>query len=211
MTSHSLPAGMVKNAGTSSGGVAKSGMRSSVGGRKPSPGGVGRKRTGGALGVVAGVANGGAEEAAALKRAKQLEEFRARVLARVDGRLVFEVADDPRFERDGEDLYTEVLATYPQLVLGGTIEVPTVDATMTLEIPPGTQSGQVFHLRGRGLARVNASGTGDLHVRVQLWTPEDVSPEERAVLQQLHTLRPRVELSSRGKGFWSRMKEALGA
>ena len=130
---------------------------------------------------------------------------------RGDVHVVFEVADDPRFERDGEDLYTEVLATYPQLVLGGTIEVPTVDATMTLEIPPGTQSGQVFHLRGRGLARVNASGTGDLHVRVQLWTPDDVSSSERALLEQLHVVRPRVELSSRGKGFWSRMKEALGA
>ena len=135
----------------------------------------------------------------------------ARGGARGDVHVMFEVEDDPRFERDGEDLYTEVLATYPQLVLGGTIEVPTVDATMTLEVPAGTQSGQVFHLRGRGLARVNASGTGDLHVRVQLWTPDDVTPEERALLQQLHAVRPRVELPSRGKGFWSRMKEALGA
>ena len=130
---------------------------------------------------------------------------------RGDVHVIFDVADDPRFERDGEDLYTEVLATYPQLALGGTIEVPTVDSTVSLEVPAGTQSGQVFHLRGRGLARINAAGTGDLHVRVQLWTPEDIAPEEREVIERLHALRPRVELSSRGKGFWARMKEALGA
>jgi molecular chaperone DnaJ len=130
---------------------------------------------------------------------------------RGDVHVIFDVADDPRFERDGEDLYTEVLATYPQLVLGGTIDVPTVDSTVALEVPAGTQSGQVFHLRGRGLARINAAGTGDLHVRVQLWTPEEVGPEEREVIERLHTLRPKVELSSRGKGFWARMKEALGA
>ena len=135
----------------------------------------------------------------------------ARGGARGDVHVIFEVADDPRFERDGEDLYTEVLATYPQLALGGTIEVPTVDASVTLEVPAGTQSGQVFHLRGRGLPRVNASGTGDLHVRVQLWTPEELSSDERALLERLQALRPRVELTSRGKGFWARMKEALGA
>ena len=130
---------------------------------------------------------------------------------RGDVHVIFDVADDPRFERDGEDLYTEVLATYPQLVLGGTIEVPTVDSTVALEVPAGTQSGQVFHLRGRGLARINAAGTGDLHVRVQLWTPEEIGPDEREVIERLHALRPKVELSSRGKGFWARMKEALGA
>ncbi|HEU5175632.1 MAG TPA: molecular chaperone DnaJ [Gemmatimonadaceae bacterium] len=130
---------------------------------------------------------------------------------RGDVHVIFDVADDPRFERDGEDLYTEVLATYPQLVLGGTIEVPTVDSTVSLEVPAGTQSGQVFHLRGRGLARINAAGTGDLHVRVQLWTPEEIGPDEREVIERLHALRPKVELSSRGKGFWARMKEALGA
>jgi molecular chaperone DnaJ len=135
----------------------------------------------------------------------------ARGGTRGDVHVVFDVADDPRFERDGEDLYTEVLATYPQLVLGGTIEVPTVDATMTLEVPPGTQSGQVFHLRGRGLARVNASGTGDLHVRVQLWTPEAVSDEERELLERLATLQGTPPEERPARGFWSKMREALGA
>ena len=123
---------------------------------------------------------------------------------------VFEVEEDARFERDGEDLYTEVYITYPQLVLGADIEAPAVTGTITLRVPPGTQSGQVFHLRGRGMPRVNSGGVGDLHVRVQLWTPDSVSPEEEAILKQLATFERRPP-ESREKGFWAKMKERLGA
>jgi molecular chaperone DnaJ len=129
---------------------------------------------------------------------------------RGDVHVVFEVADDPRFERDGEDLYTEVLVTYPQLVLGATVEVPTVTSTVALSVPPATQSGQVFHLRGRGLARVNSSGTGDLHVRVQLWTPDRLSDEEQRLVERLAEVTSSVPVD-RDKGFWAKMKEALGA
>src|SRR4030081_3607844 len=124
--------------------------------------------------------------------------------------VVFEVEEDPRFERDGEDLYTEVLVTYPQLVVGATVEVPTVTATVALSIPAATQSGQVFHLRGRGLARVNSNGTGDLHVRVQLWTPDALSDEEQQLITQLGQVQRSVP-ADHGKGFWAKMKEALGA
>jgi len=130
---------------------------------------------------------------------------------RGDVLVVFDVADDPRFERDGEDLYTEVLVSYPQLVLGADIDVPTVTSRVSVRIPPGTQSGQVVHLRGRGLPRVNSSGSGDLHVRVQLWTPDRVSREEEALLQQLVAHQQTPPEHARSKGFWSKMKEALGA
>ncbi|HMA23197.1 MAG TPA: molecular chaperone DnaJ [Gemmatimonadaceae bacterium] len=130
---------------------------------------------------------------------------------RGDVHVLFDVADDPRFERDGEDLYIEVLVTYPQLVLGSEVSVPTVSSHVSLAVPPGTQSGHVFHLRGRGLPRVNGSGTGDLHVRVQLWTPERVTDEERQLITRLGELQPGVPADGRGKGFWAKMKEALGA
>ncbi|MEO5818762.1 MAG: molecular chaperone DnaJ [Gemmatimonadaceae bacterium] len=129
---------------------------------------------------------------------------------RGDVHVIFEVADDPRFERDGEDLYTEVLVTYPQLVRGAIVEVPTATSTVALSVPPSTQSGQVFHLRGRGLARVNGAGTGDLHVRVQLWTPEKLSGEEEQLIERLGEIQKAVP-SDRGKGLWAKMKEALGA
>jgi len=128
---------------------------------------------------------------------------------RGDVLVVFDVADDPRFERDGEDLYCEVLVSYPQLVLGDDVEVPAVTTTVSLRIPPGTQSGQVFNVRGRGLPRVNASGVGDLHVRVQLWTPDSVTRDEEALLRKLAETHKAPE--SREKGFWTRMREALGA
>jgi molecular chaperone DnaJ len=130
---------------------------------------------------------------------------------RGDVHVIFEVADDPRFERDGEDLYTEVLLTYPQLVLGSDVNVPLVTGEMILHVAPSTQSGQVFHLRGRGLPRVNGSGTGDLHVRVQMWTPEKLSDEERQLITRLGEIQPAVPMDGRGKGFWEKMKEVLGA
>ena len=134
----------------------------------------------------------------------------SRGAARGDVHVIFEVSEDPRFERDGEDLYTEVLVTYAQLALGGDATVPTVSSSVQLSVPAGTQSGQVFHLRGRGLPRVNAAGTGDLHVRVQLWTPERLTEEEHALIQRLNEIQVAAP-HDRGKGFWAKMKEALGA
>jgi molecular chaperone DnaJ len=123
--------------------------------------------------------------------------------------VVFEVEEDSRFERDGEDLYTEILVTYPQLALGANVEVPMVSGTVTLQVPPATQSGQVFNLRGRGLPRINSSSMGDLHVRLQLWTPDNLTAEESALIRQLGEVQ-KVP-APRPKGLWSKLKESLGA
>jgi molecular chaperone DnaJ len=123
--------------------------------------------------------------------------------------VVFEVEEDPRFERDGEDLYCEVTVTYPQLALGANVEVPMVAGTVTLQIPAGTQSGQVFNLRGRGLPRINSSTTGDLHVRLQMWTPDAFSDEEATLIRRLGEIQSVPE--HRSKGLWSKLKESLGA
>jgi molecular chaperone DnaJ len=124
--------------------------------------------------------------------------------------VVFEVEEDSRFERDGEDLYTEVLVTYPQLVFGAEVQVPTVSSSVTLQVPARTESGQVFHLRGRGLPRVNASGVGDLHVRLQLFTPEELTAEEESLIKNLGEIQT-APLQRKEKGFWSKIKESLGA
>src|SRR5205814_3419845 len=128
---------------------------------------------------------------------------------RGDVHVVFDVADDSRFERDGEDLYTEVLVTYPQLVLGANVEVPMVTGNVTLQIPAGTQSGQVFNLRGRGLPRINSSSTVDLHVRLQLWTPDTLSTEEETLIARLGEVQ--IVPEQRPKGLWSKIRESLGA
>ena len=124
--------------------------------------------------------------------------------------VMFEVEEDERFERDGEDLYTEVLVTYHQAVLGADIEVPGVAGPLSLHVPAGTQSGHVFQLRSRGLPRVNASGVGDLHVRIQLWTPTMPADEERELIRSLASVAS-APPAKRNKGFWAKMKEALGA
>jgi len=123
--------------------------------------------------------------------------------------IVFEVEEDPRFERDGEDLYTEVLVTYPQLALGANVDVPMVTGSVNLQVPPGTQSGQVFNLRGRGLPRINSSSTGNLHVRLQLWTPDNLSEEERTLIGRLAEVQ--AVPAPRPKGLWSKIRESLGA
>ena len=123
---------------------------------------------------------------------------------------MFAVEDDPRFERDGDDLYSEVLVSYPQLVFGTDLDAPTVTGTVALRVPPSTHSGHVFHIRGKGLPRVNASGTGDLHVRVQLWTPDELTREEETLIRKLAEIAAKPP-QTRAKGFWSKMKEALGA
>jgi len=123
--------------------------------------------------------------------------------------VVFEVEEDSRFERDGEDLYTEVLVTYPQLALGANVDVPMVTGSVNLQVPAGTQSGQVFNLRGRGLPRINSSSTGDLHVRLQLWTPDNLSEEEQAIIGRLAEVQ--TVPAPRPKGLWSKIRESLGA
>jgi molecular chaperone DnaJ len=123
--------------------------------------------------------------------------------------VVFEVEEDSRFERDGEDLYTEVLVTYAQLALGANVDAPMVTGSVTLQVPGGTQSGQVFNLRGRGLPRINSSSFGDLHVRLQLWTPENLSSEEEALIRRLGEVQNVPP--ARPKGLWSKIRESLGA
>src|SRR3954469_2927763 len=123
--------------------------------------------------------------------------------------VVFEVEEDSRFERDGEDLYTEILVTYPQLALGANVEVPMVTGTVSLQIPGGTQSGQVFNLRGRGLPRINSSSMGDLHVRLQLWTPDTLTGEEAELVRRLGEIQ--TVPPARPKGLWSKIRESLGA
>ncbi|MBM4195015.1 MAG: molecular chaperone DnaJ [Gemmatimonadetes bacterium] len=124
--------------------------------------------------------------------------------------VMFDVAEDERFERDGEDLYTEVLISFPQAVRGADVTVPGLAGELSLRVPSGTQSGQMFQLRGRGLPRVNASGTGDLHVRVRVWTPTELNGDEKKAIDQLASVLTPPP-AKRDKGFWERMKEALGA
>lgn len=107
--------------------------------------------------------------------------------------LVVEVEPDPRFERDGDDLHTTIAVPLTTAVLGGEARVPTLAGDITLTIPPGTQNGRRFRLRGKGMPRLkDPAQHGDLFAQVDVRLPADLGPEEIALFEQLRALRPGV-------------------
>jgi molecular chaperone DnaJ len=125
--------------------------------------------------------------------------------------VVIEVEDDPRFERHGDDLLFDLPVSFSQAALGAEFDVPTPVASAKLEVPAGTQTGAVFTLRGLGLPTLNTGRLGDLHVRVNVWTPQKLPRETEDLFRKLREVEgepPSVE--KRGRGLWDRMKEALG-
>ena len=107
------------------------------------------------------------------------------------------VRPDPRFERRGDDLHTEVAVPLTVAVLGGEVEAPTVKGHVMLKVPPLTQNGRVFRLAGLGLPRLNGSGKGDLFARVTVKLPEKLSEREKKLFEELRALHkePRVGTS----------------
>ncbi len=104
--------------------------------------------------------------------------------------LVVQVAPDPRFERQGDDLYTEVPVDLYTAVLGGEVKVPTLTGEVYLKIPPGTQCGQTFRLRGRGMPKLRRPQEhGDLYVRAKVLVPKNLTPRERELFEELARLR----------------------
>jgi molecular chaperone DnaJ len=99
--------------------------------------------------------------------------------------LTFQVEKDPRFERHGDDLLTEVRIGYAQAALGSRIRVPTLDGDEELELAPGTQPGTMHVLRGRGMPNVHGRGIGDLGVRVHVAVPRKLSAEQRRLIEEL--------------------------
>ena len=102
------------------------------------------------------------------------------------GDLLIEVAIDPHpdFERDGDDLHHDAAVSFPKAVFGATVEVPTLDGPVEMDIDPGTQSGERFRLKGKGMPRLRGRGHGDMYVTVQVVTPTDLSSEQKEALEQ---------------------------
>ncbi len=109
-----------------------------------------------------------------------------------DVNLIITVRPDRRFERDGDNLRTDVDVPVTTAVLGGEIGVRTPTGTVALTIPAETQSGRTFRLRGQGMPRLrNRNGErGDLLARVRLVTPTALSDRERELFAELRQLRP---------------------
>ena len=93
------------------------------------------------------------------------------------------VREHPIFTREGQHLSCEVPVSFATAALGGSVDVPTLDGNVVLKVPPETQSGSVFRLRGKGVRSVRAHGIGDLFCRVQVETPVSLSAEQKQTLR----------------------------
>jgi molecular chaperone DnaJ len=128
----------------------------------------------------------------------------------INGDLLVLIEEEEHLElkRDGSNLFYDSYVNFADAALGTSIEIPTVDAKVKIKIEPGTQSGKVLRLKGKGLPDVNSYGTGDLLVNINVWTPQALSAEEKKALETLRASKNFAPNPNRKeKGFFDRMKE----
>ena len=102
--------------------------------------------------------------------------------------VIAHVSKHPVFGRSGRNLTITSPITFPEAALGTTITVPTLDAKVSLKVPPGTQSGRVLRVRGRGVPAAsgrNGASPGDLLVKVEVQVPTELTEEQRTAIQSL--------------------------
>ncbi len=110
--------------------------------------------------------------------------------------------------RDGLNVAFELHITFPDAVFGTTVEVPTIDGRAKIKIPPGTQSGKIFRLKGKGFPGVNSYEKGDQLIHVNVWTPQNLTSEEKAMLEKLGSspnFTPQPDKSD--KSFFDKVRE----
>jgi len=122
---------------------------------------------------------------------------------------VLDIKEDPRFERHGDDLVYDLAITITQAALGAEVKVPTPYGESMLRIEAGTQTGMAYRIRSKGLPRLGEGGHGDMHVRVHVWTPNKLTPEQRKVLEKLREIEDAPPEKETGK-FWETIRRALG-
>ena len=126
------------------------------------------------------------------------------------GDLLINIEEKPNefLQRDGMNLIHEMYLNFADAALGTSVEVPTIDGRVKIKVPPGTQSGKIFRLKGKGLPSVQAYGTGDQLIHVNVWTSKKVNDEERALLEKLKAMpnfHPQPGKSE--KTFFEKMKD----
>lgn len=122
--------------------------------------------------------------------------------------VLIEEEEHQELKRDGSNLFYDAYINFADAALGTNIEIPTVEAKAKIKIEPGTQSGKVLRLKGKGLPDVNSYGTGDLLVNINVWTPQHLSADEKKALETLRDSKNFAPNPNRKeKGFFDRMKE----
>jgi len=126
------------------------------------------------------------------------------------GDLIILIEEEPHKElqRDGMNVAYDLHISFTDAVFGTQLEVPTIDGRAKIKIPPGTQSGKIFRLKGKGFPAVNSYQKGDQLIHVNVWTPQNVSAEEKAMLEKLgqsNNFKPHPDKTD--KSFLDKMRE----
>lgn len=122
--------------------------------------------------------------------------------------VLIEEEAHPQLHRDGLNVAYDLHISFPDAVFGIQAEVPTIDGRAKIKIPPGTQSGKVFRLKGKGFPAVQSYEKGDQLIYVNVWTPQHLTSEEKAMLEKLQqgqNFQPKPEKGD--KGFFERVRE----
>ena len=123
--------------------------------------------------------------------------------------VVIEEYDHPNLKREGNNLYYTKIISVVDAMLGAEVNIPCLDGDYKIKIEPGTQSGEVVRLRGRGLPSVNGyNGTGDLYVKIGVWIPKKLNKDEKALIESLRdkeSFKPNP--TKEDKGFFERLKD----
>jgi molecular chaperone DnaJ len=123
--------------------------------------------------------------------------------------VLVRVAEDPRFERHGEDLVTRLDVPFTEAALGGSLVVPTLDGDEELEIEPGTQPGAVRRLRGRGVPSLRSGRRGDLHVVMNVLIPSNLTDEQRELLRRFAESANGDTYEPAPDGLFDRIRQAF--
>jgi molecular chaperone DnaJ len=114
----------------------------------------------------------------------------------------------PLFQRDGANIHCRVPIAMPMAALGGTIEVPTIDGSRaTVTIPPGTQSGQQFRLRAKGMSVLRSAVRGDMFAQVSVETPVHLTKRQQELLREFEKEGDARRTHPESEGFFAKMKE----
>lgn len=122
--------------------------------------------------------------------------------------IVVEEEEDADLKRDGHNVVFDLHVTFPDAALGTSVEVPTIDGRARITLEPGTQSGKILRLKGKGIKELNGYGRGDQLIHVNVWTPRTLSAEEKTMLEKLKNSPNFQPKPNKGdKGFFEKMKD----
>ena len=128
-----------------------------------------------------------------------------------DLEVVIGVREHPEFVRRGAEVFTRIPVSFPKATLGGSVEVPTLGGEpATLEIPAGTQGGDVIEIKGRGMPSLNGGRRGSLRVAIQVVTLFRLSAEQRALIEQLAEVTEEPERPTDSGSWWDRLRNLVG-